>query len=78
MSNRWPEITDAASLDAWIRAKGFDPDECADWTYAEDGPPPWAEWDFDADKMGFTAHWPLINTERRVMGVITDMETDDE
>ena len=68
-SKRWPEIVDMATLEAWIRSRGFEPDEYAEWDYETQGPPPWAESEWVGD--GWTYHWPLMNTERRVMGTIT-------
>ena len=69
MSDLYPEVTDMESLREWIRVRGFDPDEYADWDYAEDGPPPWAECEFVGD--GWVYRWPMICTERRIQGVVT-------
>ena len=68
-SKRWPEIVDMATLEAWIRSRGFEPDEYAEWDYETQGPPPWAEMVFVDGEMRL--RWPIICTEPRRMGVIT-------
>lgn len=68
MGERFPDVTDMDSLNEWIRRRGFDPAAYGHWDYARDGHPPWAELEFTDS--GWAYHWPMICTERRVMGVV--------
>ncbi len=73
MTSRWPEITDMDSLHAWVRSRGFEPDDYKDWDYEIDGPPPWSVMEWAEDGLSYTFHFPLIVTEPRVLGRVTNI-----
>lgn len=47
-----------------------------DWDYKKQGPPPWWSCRYDHEQGAFIYEGKVVNSERRVMGIITAMEKD--